>query len=200
MAVLNASDREALLHALADAVVAVRDGQPLADAADDVAAHLEREAEIRDRDERRTRNASWVGPDVSESGMAEVYVDGAQVSVGYRRGVLRVIVDTSGCPGDDPALDVDVEDVTVYSRLGKVGDVRDSVMDEAGNWRTCELHGGAITQDCQCTPLIGLGDLAASAAYLYETWALEPWKNLTPSTQRVWLEKAAKVVQAYHQV
>lgn len=42
----------------------------------------------------------------------------------------------------------------------------DPARDENGDWLTCELHGGAITQDCGCTPAHGLGDLAAAVRVL----------------------------------
>ncbi|MEK6443572.1 hypothetical protein [Pseudonocardia sp. T1-2H] len=35
-----------------------------------------------------------------------------------------------------------------------------------GDWRTCELHGGAITQDCDCTSTVGLGDVLAAQKVL----------------------------------
>jgi len=30
--------------------------------------------------------------------------------------------------------------------------MRNPALDENGDWRTCDTHGGAITQDCQCVP------------------------------------------------
>jgi hypothetical protein len=37
-----------------------------------------------------------------------------------------------------------------------------------GDWRTCELHGGAITQDCDCTATVGLGHVDVAVQALEE--------------------------------
>lgn len=200
------TDRTQLADILARLRVFRPGGQSLEACVDAIADHLDREAALRELDEMWTNTCGWTAPENSESGMAELHMNGAQVSAGYRRGVLRVVVDTSGCPADDDcevALEVDVEDVTVYSRHGQVGDVRDSVVDENGDWRTCDLHGGAITQDCQCHTLVGTGRLDAAAALLYRRGAggiAVPWEDLPDVARAEWLSQAVEAVRAYHQV
>lgn len=71
---------------------------------------------------------------------------------------------------------------------------------ENGDWKTCSLHGGAITQDCLCDPAMGLGDVAAATRAMYEVTNEdgEPFEDLAGSAEALYEVAARSVIEAYH--
>jgi hypothetical protein len=76
---------------------------------------------------------------------------------------------------------------------------QDPDRDERGDWWTCSLHGGAVTQDCRCTGPQGTGDLEAAARALYKASCNpEPWRRLSEGGRDGFRRKARAAVEAYH--
>jgi hypothetical protein len=80
---------------------------------------------------------------------------------------------------------------------------------ENGDWKTCSLHGGALTQDCDCTPAAGLGDLSAAAEVLWAVRDELPPVNAIDTrlaelpyhrTVVEFHDLARRIIAAYHDV
>jgi hypothetical protein len=74
----------------------------------------------------------------------------------------------------------------------------DPARDEHGDWRTCELHSGAITQDCACSSVQGLGDVDAAMAELWQQTTAGRQGEQVPDVQLPMYRRAARRIVAVY--
>jgi hypothetical protein len=73
----------------------------------------------------------------------------------------------------------------------------DPARDEHGDWRACELHRGALTHDCSCTPAQGLGDVDSAVEELWQQTSDGRYGDIPDAQVPNYRRAARRIVASY---